>query len=203
MSRFFNITFPFGLTYQVPAQIITDNIVASFLENHPDLTAEGAQTEAAKYDTSDLIDWAKNNMSWDELAPHARLVAAEPVNHIESYGDATIDGSDTMRPLFVLSDEQTHNVAAFSVEALMTTLLSTGSAFSGIVLSHATQPHQVVLAAIQGHPQVVDTYLKTLNQLGEALSKIVAEQREQVQQQIADQGASEPAAATDDAPSAA
>lgn len=57
------IKFPDGQAWEVPLKIVEDSYLAYYDED---------DSEAPYYET--LLDWAQNNMNWEDLEPHAKKV---------------------------------------------------------------------------------------------------------------------------------
>lgn len=98
--QFLVVTFPTGERYGVPAHIIAQDRATYYAQrDHPDNEEKRSEKlqqelEYALGETSELIDWAKNNMDWDDLNHHAeRLDPPE-----RDLDDLWMDADLTVKP---------------------------------------------------------------------------------------------------------
>ena len=74
-------------TFHVDASAIARDRAEHYADDDPDLT----EYNYTLGDNSELIDWASNNMNWEDLAPHAVRVQRPPEmpDYDAEWGNAT------------------------------------------------------------------------------------------------------------------
>jgi hypothetical protein len=90
------IKFHNGFVYEVPAMFIAENradYYATEVEGFPK-GSDGyiAERNLALDDPDELFDWMYNNMNWDEILPHARLIQTIEPNLDEEW----MEGNTTL-----------------------------------------------------------------------------------------------------------
>lgn len=69
---------PDGRVYEIPIQVIAENRARSYADEFEDSLARSLEEDTlplfAKSDY-DVIDWAKNNMNWEDVVLHARVIS--------------------------------------------------------------------------------------------------------------------------------
>ena len=75
---------PDGSKYDVPAKIIAENRAAYYNERDEDTTYE-EEFDYTMEDDGELIDWATNNMDWDEVSDHAVLAGISQPDYQEGW----------------------------------------------------------------------------------------------------------------------
>lgn len=72
-ARELHVTMPNGEVWAVPFHVIIDSRSRYYAERDKDTTYEEEYRHASQ-DKSEVLDWAANNMNWDEVVAHARKV---------------------------------------------------------------------------------------------------------------------------------
>jgi len=97
MARYLRVTMPNGLKFDVPAELIARNRAAYYAKadtgivSGPEYDKEfAAEYEYTLNDDFELIDWAANNMNWDEVEHNARLVWPDP--QVVDYQEGWVNG---------------------------------------------------------------------------------------------------------------
>ena len=71
------VFFPNGTTWDIPADVIARHRAEYYDEHDPDASFE-EEFEYAINDEYELVDWASNNMNWEDVEEHATQVAQLP-----------------------------------------------------------------------------------------------------------------------------
>lgn len=170
MKPFIRIAFPAGHVYELPTELVARNRAQAMQQLHPQTfpTVEAALEDTVEYFREDQLaveDWAKSNMNWDEIQPHARLIRFNPppVDHVNGCEWSQHDDRGLMAEL---SD----NIAEMPVELVLNTMALNNQLVSINVLQHDGQAF-AALAMIIGSKPVIDTYIQTLDFTTKMLSK--------------------------------
>ena len=98
MAKMLQVNMPDGSQWQVPAQKIAEDRAAWYARRYADLHAGagydyryGVELEQGLADDDALIDWAENNMDWDDLDAVQTLSATPP-----DYGDLWVNAEKEM-----------------------------------------------------------------------------------------------------------
>jgi hypothetical protein len=70
-GAFLLVCFPNGERWQVPIQIVADDRDEHYKDEQEDTIGF---IKGGQLDPYDLLDWAANNMNWEDLKPYAELV---------------------------------------------------------------------------------------------------------------------------------
>lgn len=119
MKPFLRVTFPNGYVFNVPVAVIVEDYATYHHRTDPARTLEQCASEARQmFDASEfaLVDWAKNNMNWNDLAPHARMVAFRGTDLQRTWDDAELESIEAADQFEALSAEM---AAQMPVDALM------------------------------------------------------------------------------------
>ncbi|MGF9909554.1 hypothetical protein [Brevibacillus porteri] len=71
MAKKLRVTMPDGTEWDVPAEIIAKSRAEYYCGVDADADFD-EEYEYALYDHEDLIDWAENNMNWEDVAKFAQ-----------------------------------------------------------------------------------------------------------------------------------
>jgi len=79
LNQYFQITQPTGHRYEIPVAVVANHRAAHYHNYHPDAfpTLESAMQDTVELfagDAWNIQDWAQNNMGWNDLVHHAKLV---------------------------------------------------------------------------------------------------------------------------------
>lgn len=160
MKPFINFTFPSGQVYQVP----TDVIARDRAENYKDEFG-GDVERSLEEDTKPLFaedynvaDWAENNMSWDDLAPHARLIDFEAKQLKEQFGEASTHCVEAAQ-----LPPQLHGdtILLQPIEMILSVMAADGAGTSAITVS-GEGGNKVAFITVRGPESVVDAYMQML-----------------------------------------
>lgn len=171
MKSFIQIAFQTGHVYELPIAVVATNRATAMLALHPDefKTMEESMADTVelfKDSLYDISDWARNNMNWSDIEPHASLIryTAPEIDYVNggewSYHDyraitAELDGGQIMKmPL--------EATAVMMMEAQQLCNVTVLNAQDG-------QPFGAV-AVIIGAPAVIGAYLNTLKFTGDQLT---------------------------------
>lgn len=168
MKPFINFTFPNGYTYQVPTEIIARHRAENYKDEFGG-DVERSLSEDTKplfEDAYQVADWAKNNMSWAELAPFAILVRFEAADIANQFADASTELADKQHfPPQLRGD----TLLAQPVEMLLGVTLATQQKASAILLSD-----NVSIVVLAGEAAEINGYLAVLNEFTNRLADIQA-----------------------------
>jgi hypothetical protein len=91
-EKHLRVTIPNDSKYDVPARIVADSLAKFYTTESRAGASYSYQEEydLAMRDDADLIDWAANNMNWDEVAAHAIKVDEPPDE--EDFEEAWVNG---------------------------------------------------------------------------------------------------------------
>jgi len=64
---------PDGSEWEVPASVVADNRAHYYADRDEDTTYD-EEFEFAMSDSSEIKDWASNNMEWNDVKEHAKQV---------------------------------------------------------------------------------------------------------------------------------
>lgn len=92
MTRVLEVTMPDGSVWAVPADLVAEPRAKYYAEHDAREGADYDNVYARELRTSasNLIDWAQNNMDWEEVQPNATMIAA-PDSHVD-YQEGWING---------------------------------------------------------------------------------------------------------------
>ena len=86
MPKHIKVTMPDGSQWSVPADVVAADRAKHYAEK--DGTGEEGyrqEYELAMRDNAELLDWAENNMDWDDVAPYARQVDWPGVDYYDGW----------------------------------------------------------------------------------------------------------------------
>lgn len=176
MKPFFQVKFQDGSVFEVPTIIVAQDRAAYYHERDTDEfpTLDDAlkdTTELFASDTYEIEDWAKNNMNWDELAPHARFVSYEPAER--NWMNCELSFHDERTSLTVPADGD--NIMSQPTEFALARMAADGNICNALKISNGAPDGPIVaaLVMIQGGPQVVDFFMGGLSRLTERFAETV------------------------------
>jgi hypothetical protein len=89
---------PDGSVWHIDARPIAEDRARHYAAKDPSTTYDD-EVRFAMGDDYEVIDWARNNMDWDELAPHARMVTPPtPQSYDEQWTEAETRVADAPAP---------------------------------------------------------------------------------------------------------
>ena len=171
MKPFIQISMPNGMVFEIPTQVIADHRTACMQEAHPE---EFHTLEAASEDTRELFtedswhikDWAANNMNWDELQPHAKLIRfKQDTDHQWYEGEFTYHDMPAL-----LGELDGATIMHQPVELIMQTMATASILCNVTVLNGANGQPCGAFALIVGDAGVVNSYLTALQFTGNVLT---------------------------------
>lgn len=91
-----NVTFSNGKVFEIPAEVIAKHRAKYYAEKETDSAQEFEERfeEEVAYALEDdfaLIDWASNNMDWEDVQDDAVQIRTEPVEKSEEWVNADKD----------------------------------------------------------------------------------------------------------------
>ncbi len=84
------VNFRDGSKWSVPAKVIAENRARYFADSDPETTF-GNEVDFAMQNDYELTDWAKNNMNWSDVAPHAIRIGDRPADYDEEWTNAEME----------------------------------------------------------------------------------------------------------------
>ncbi|WP_212635455.1 hypothetical protein [Saccharibacillus brassicae] len=97
MKKFLRVTMPDNSRWDVPAELIAKNRAADYAgqdtrsSSGPEYEKEfQAEFEYAMTDAIELVDWATDNMNWEDVEAHAQRVAQQ--DHPIDYQEGWVNG---------------------------------------------------------------------------------------------------------------
>jgi hypothetical protein len=75
--KYLRVTMPDGSKWDVPAKIIAENRALEVADGAQFLGTTQAEVEYALDNYAVLVDWAENNMNWDNVRSAAVMVKSE------------------------------------------------------------------------------------------------------------------------------
>lgn len=171
MKNFIQIAMPTGHVYEIPTSVIANNRANSMLAAHPD---EFADLAAALEDTQGLFaddswnikEWAANNMNWDELQPHAKLIRfKQDTDHQWYEGEFTYHDMPAL-----LGELDGATIMHQPVELIMQTMATAGILCNVTVMNGTNGQPCGAFALIVGDAGVVNSYLTALQFTGNVLT---------------------------------
>jgi hypothetical protein len=185
MKPFIHVAFLTGHVYEVPASTIVNHRAAYYHGSQPEEfpTLADAVKDSEELFASDdyaVEDWAKNNMDWDEIAPHARLISFTPVP--KNWMEATLTShTEQAKP-------QEPGDGVDIMDTPIETVVSSMAANAQLCnIMTINAPDGRLVAAVITVMGEVETYINYISQLTE---QIVAYRRQQAEQAAAEQPAS-------------
>lgn len=181
MKPYLNVKFADGYIYEVPTIVIAtdraNHFHANYKEEFPTFDDALKETVAVFDDTFEIEDWAKNNMNWEEIEPHSKIIGFEPPER--SWFESEIEFVDEPTNLTPPSKEENllsvPLIFALSRIALM-------NRFCSIVGLDAEDSSTVAaFVLIKGGPDVVDFYTKGLDRLTEVVQSVIEDEEQKVQ----------------------
>lgn len=170
MKKFLQITMSNGHVYEVPTSVIADNRATAMAALHP---GEFATLSDAKEDTTALFDddsfqiedWAKNQMNWSEIVPHAKLIRALPRS--SGWPNVEVTYHDHQALLGELDGDV---IMSQPVELIMHTMATSGQLCNVTVLNGQDGKPYAAMALMFGNEAVINSYLTGLQFVGQQLT---------------------------------
>jgi hypothetical protein len=179
---YINLSFPSGNTYQIPTLIVvrdranqeaeecaTDDIV---------IDREAALLKWTEYFTNNpkrCLDWLRDNMTMDEVIPHARLVACDPPPELWSDVDARLHREIEKLP--PITPESFYRVSA---HAFMQDASNSGQALKVNGIVDEAGVVRAAICVLQGDPRIIDGYLDAMAQYTEFLVNPTAAEKSRI-----------------------
>lgn len=171
MKPFIQIAFPAGQVFEIATSVVAEDRAKAMQIAHPD---EFPTIEAAREDTNELFkddsyeiqDWARNNMNWPELAPHARLIRFTPpeLDHVNgaewSFHDAPA----------IVGELDGDTILAQPLEMVLSTMALSQQLCNVTVLNGIDGKPYAALALIVGNEHALGAYLQALQLVGNSLT---------------------------------
>lgn len=92
---YIKVTFSNGKCFGIPAKVVAEHRAKYYADKDPDTTYEeeidfllGSKTLGTGPDEFEIIDWAKNDMNWNELQRHAEELESEEPNYDDEWTNA-------------------------------------------------------------------------------------------------------------------
>lgn len=177
MKKFLQITLGNGHVYEVPTSVIADNRATAMLALHP---GEFATLSDAKEDTTALFaedsfqieDWAKNQMNWGEIVPHAKLIRVLP--RTSDWPNVEVTYHDHQA---LLSELDGDVIMSQPVELIMHTMATNGQLCNVTVLNGEDGKPYAAMALMFGGEAVINSYLTGLQFVGNQLTQAAQPQQ--------------------------
>ena len=173
MKPFLQIKTPAGHVYEIPTEPIAQNRAAAMLALHPD---EFADLDAALADTRELFDdsyqikeWASNNMNWEDLSDHARMVRYTPPTDEWLNGEFSYHNGRA-----ILGEVDGDTVFKQPLEMLVTTMAASQQLCNATVLNDAQGNPMAAVVVIIGNKSVIGSYLTAIQFVGDTITGAVA-----------------------------
>lgn len=86
MAKYLDVTMPDGSVWRVPADVVADDRANYYAGEDGDTTYD-SEFALVLQDDGELMDWAKNNLNWEAVAPHATRIFTQvpPVDYQEGW----------------------------------------------------------------------------------------------------------------------
>lgn len=161
--KFVHIHQPNGCVFEIPVEVIAANRAAYYHDKFKE--SEFPTLESAREDTDGLFaddayeikDWAANNMNWDELQQHARLVRFTPPDMQWQDGEWTYHEHRS-----ITGELDADTVMKVPLELVATTMIEAQQLCNVTVLNAQDGKPFGAVAVVIGSPEVVQAYLTTL-----------------------------------------
>lgn len=176
MKPFFQVKFQDGSIFEVPTIIVAKDRAAYYHEQCKDefQTFDDAlkdTTELFAADSYEIEDWAKNNMNWDELAPHARIVGYDPV--ARDWMDCELSFHDAREETALASNDTP--IMTLPMELALAKMSAGGHVCNVIQIGDEEGDAPIAaVALIQGGPVPVGYFIGGLQRLTEQFSGLVS-----------------------------
>lgn len=170
MKTYCTITFPgAGRVYQIPTALIYEDRVRARLSLGLAETEVAVRAEILEDFSNDftLVDWAKNNMDWREIEPHAVLVQVFPRKLASEWDDASVEPTDEQKKPEEIGLE---NAMDAPLQAFLTAMVANGEECAVIGIN-SDQPVGAAMIVVQGPAEVVQGYVATVAQFNDFLQK--------------------------------
>ncbi|ATI15725.1 hypothetical protein [Bordetella phage vB_BbrM_PHB04] len=170
MKPFFQVKFKDGSMFEVPTIIVAQDRANYYHQRDKEEfpTLDDALKDTAELfaaDTYEIEDWAKNNMNWDELAPHARLVGYEPAER--DWMDCELSFHDQRTGIEPFKEGE--SLLDVPLELAMSRVFAQRHVCSVTAFNGPNGAAVGAMAFIQGTPDVVQHFLGGLTALNNAL----------------------------------
>lgn len=174
MKPYIHVKFNDGSIFEVPTSIIVQDRAAYYHERDKDEfpTLDDAikeTTDLFSDDSFEIEDWAKNNMNWDEILPHARLIDFEASERDWSASDLSYhDERTTIAP-----PENVNDMGRIPLDLAIMQMGHQGNCCSFLpIAADAKGMPGGALVLVQGGSQIVQFYLNGLTELTQVLKKL-------------------------------
>jgi len=176
LKPYFQVKFQDGSVFEVPTIIVAQDRAAYYHERDKDEfpTLDDAlkdTTELFASDTYEIEDWAHNNMNWDELAPHARLVSHDPAER--DWANSELSFHDARAETAQASDETP--IMGLPMELALARMGAGGNVCNVLQIGDAEGDAPIAaVALIQGGPQAVGYFVGGLQRLTDSFADVLA-----------------------------
>lgn len=171
MKKFLQITLASGHVYEVPTYAIAINRASAMLTAHPDefsALSDAMEDTTALFaeDSFSIEDWAKNQMSWDDLRPHAKLIRALQTE--TGWPNVEITYHDHQA---LLGELDGATIMTQPVELVMHTMATSGQLCNVTVLNGEDGLPYAAMALMFGNQAVINSYITGLQFVGQQLTQ--------------------------------
>lgn len=167
MKPFTLFTFPSGLTFQVPTQVIANNRAQNYAAEFGDDLQRSLAEDTVPLFTEDeynVQDWALSNMNWSDLAPFARLVECSTTAPDEDqFMQALVTLSATATVPKIPNDG---TLLLKPTELLIYDMANEGLTAKVLFIETGPAPsdYKIAFNMVQGPKQIVDGYIGVAQQ---------------------------------------
>lgn len=168
MKKFARVDFV-GAVYEVPADVIARHRAAAYAHEFGDDVQQSLRDDTEPLFAQDefaAADWARNNMNWSDLAPHARLVRYTPPPTDLSNAQITLHE----QPAMIGDLDGGDAMLRAPVEMVISAMAACGNICHAGVISDAVGAPYALVAVVQGGPNIVGAYVSALTQITDALA---------------------------------
>ncbi len=165
MKRFIQIALPSGHVYEIPTRVIAENRAEAMFKDHP---VEFPTLGDALVDTTELFDdsseireWALNNMNPDEYMPSARLIRFLPPE--QEFDSAEWSYHDDIAKVAEING---YDALISPVEAVLAWMVSSGQRVNVTVLKGKQEdgkPFGILAAVVAGDEATLNHFITALH----------------------------------------
>ena len=166
MKAFVSIKFPnAGRSFQIATNVIYGALINSLIAKDPEAgpDATNAKAKAIFEDELQLALWIKDNMTWPELRPKARIIGAEASKLESEWEDAELSFQDNPIPFPDISGEVFLDLP---IQAIQQRMMQEGNTLSIMAMQGDDGQPRGAVCVVQGPPGLVAAYINVLGQFG-------------------------------------
>lgn len=154
-----------GRSYQVATNAIFGALIQKMLDADPEggPDAANAKAKAIFEDELQLALWVKDNMTWQDLRPRARIIGAEAPKLQAEWDDAEIAFQDNPIPF---PDINGSVFMDLPIEAIQQRMMQEGNTVAIVTMQGDDGQPRGAVCVINGTPQIVAAYINTIGQFG-------------------------------------